>query len=149
MSYNPLYVGQQSAGSARQLVTDYTNASATVAIPQAQAVSINSSGLIVPLNVSSQASWNNFVGYANVRIPTSSSGPVIANGRLQNITTGLAVGTALYIGKDSNPTSTVPSVGVNSFVSGDAVIFMGVLVNNEANPSEIDIALFTQIIGTL
>lgn len=148
MSYSPSsYNPQNSTASA--VATDYTNASSVTAIPQAQAVSINSSGLLVPLDVSSQASWQAFVGYAYVRIPASSLGQVIANGRLQNITTILPVGTALYIGTDGNPTNIVPSVGVNGFVSGDSVIFMGVLVPNEVTPSEIDIALFTQVIGVL
>jgi hypothetical protein len=148
MSYSPNSFSPQTA-TASAVVTDYTNASAINAIPQGQACSINSSGLIVPLDVSSQPSWQGFVGYAQVRIPTSTLGPIIANGRLQNFTTALPVGTALYVGTDGNPTNIVPSVGVNGFVEGDMVIFMGVLVSNEANGSEIDIALFTQLIGTL
>lgn len=148
MSFSPSSFNPQNS-TASALVTLYTNASAITAIPQAQACSINSSGLLTPLDVSSQASWNNFVGYANVRIPASALGPIIANGRLQNITTGFVVGTPLYIGTDGNPTNIVPSTGVNGFVSGDMVIFLGVLVPNETNPSEIDIALFTQLIGTL
>lgn len=149
MSYSPVSFNPQGTGTSEALVTNYTNASAILAIPQAQACSVNGAGLIVPLDVSSQVSWNSFVGYTYVRIPVSSTGPVVANGRLLNITTALAVGTALYIGKDSNPTDIVPSVGVNGFVSGDSVIFMGVLVQNEKNPSEIDIALYTQVIGIL
>lgn len=145
MSYNP----SPTAFSANQLSTVYTNASAVTAIPQGMAASINSSGLLVPLDVSSQASWNNFVGYAGARIPASSPGNVVPNGRILNFTTALAVGTPLYIGTDGNPTNIVPSAGVNGFVSGDACIFMGVLVANEATPSEKDIALFTQVIGIL
>lgn len=148
MSFSPSSFNPQTA-TASALVTEYTNASAITAIPQAQACSVNSSGLLTPLDVSSQASWSAFVGYANVRIPTSTLGPVIANGRLQNITTALPVGTPLYIGTDGNPTNIIPSVGVNGFVSGDACIFLGVLVSNEVNPSEVDIALFTQLIATL
>ncbi len=148
MSYSPSSFNPQTS-TASAVVTDYRNASAITAIPQAQACSVNSSGLLVPLDVSSQASWQAFVGYANVRIPASAIGPIIANGRLQNITTALPVATALYIGTDGNPTNTVPSIGVNGFVSGDMVIFLGVLVPNESNPSEIDIALFTQLVGTL
>jgi hypothetical protein len=148
LSYSPTSFNPQNS-SASAVVTDYTNASAVTAIPQAQACSVNSSGLLIPLDVSSQVSWQSFVGYANVRIPASAVGPIIANGRLQNITTSYPVGTALYIDTNGNPTNIVPSVGVNSFVSGDMVIFMGVLVPNESNPSEIDIALFTQFVGTL
>lgn len=149
MSYSPFSYNPQSTGSAEAIVTNYTNSSAITAIPQAQAVSVNSSGLLVPLDVSSQASWQAFVGFADIRIPASSVGPVIANGRLQNITTALPLGTPLYIGTDGNPTNIIPSVGVNGFVSGMMVIFMGVLVKNEVVPSEIDIALFTQMVATL
>ena len=149
MSYSPSSFQPQGTGTAEGLATNYTNASAVTAIPQAQAVSVNNSGLIVPLDVSSQASWQAFVGYAKVRIPTSTVGPVIANGRLQNVTTSYPVGTALYIDTNGNPTNIIPSVGVNGFVSGDMVIFMGVLVPNEVNPSELDIAVFTQMVGTL
>lgn len=149
MSFSPFSFNPESSGSAIALVTDYTNASAITAIPQAQAVSVNASGLLVPLDVSSQASWSSFVGYANVRIPTSSLGPVIASGRLQNIITSYPVGTALYIDTNGNPTNIIPSVGVNGFVSGDICIFMGVVVQNEANNSEFDIALYTQMVGVL
>lgn len=149
MSFSPYYFDQQGTGTGEAIVSSYTNASGVTAIPQAQACSINSSGLIVPLDVSSRSSWQAFVGYANVRIAASSLGPIIANGRLQNITTSYPVGTALYIDTSGNPTNIVPSVGVNGFVSGDACIFMGILVPNETNPSNIDIALFTQRIGIL
>ena len=149
MAYSPFSFNPESLGSARSLVTDYTNASAITAIPQAQACSINSSGLLVPLDVSMQSSWQNFVGYANVRIPPSTLGQIIANGRLQNITTSYPVGTALYVDTNGNPTNVIPTYGVNGFAAGDMIIFMGVLVPNEANPSEIDIALFTQMVGVL
>ena len=96
-----------------------------------------------------QSSWQNFVGYANVRIPPSTLGQIIANGRLQNITTSYPVGTALYVDTNGNPTNVIPTYGVNGFAAGDMIIFMGVLVPNEANPSEIDIALFTQMVGVL
>ncbi len=149
MSYNPLYVGAQGGGSSIAVITNYTNASMINAIPQAQACSVTGGGLIVPLDVTSQASWQAFVGYANVRIPASGTGPVVANGRLMNVVTSYTAGTALYIGTDSNPTSIIPSAGVNGFVEGDMVIFLGVLVPNESNPSNLDIALFTQFVDVL
>jgi len=149
MAYSPFAFNPESTGSAEALVTPYTNASAINPIPQAMACSVNSSGQLVPLDVSNQASFQAFVGYANVRIGTSASGPIIANGRLQNFTTSYTAGTPLYIGTDGNPTNIIPSAGVNGFVSGDACIFMGVVVVNETNPSEFDIALFTQVVGEL
>lgn len=149
MSYNPTYSTTQSTGTSSGNVTNYENASAIDAIPQARACSVDSSGLIAPIDLSDPASWKAFVGYANVRIPESTTGPIISNGRLKNITTALPVGTALYIDTNGDPTNIAPSVGVNGFVSGDACIFIGVLVANEVTPSEVDIALFTQLIGRL
>lgn len=149
MAYSPSSFNPQGTGSAEAVVSNYTNASAINAIPQGQACSVDNAGLIEPLDVSSQASWSAFVGYANNRIPTSTLGPVIANGRLKNITISYSVGTALYIDTTGNPTNIVPSIGVNGFVSGDMVIFCGVIVQNEINPSEKDIVLFTQFIGIL
>lgn len=149
MAYSPFSFNPQSTGTSEALVTNYTNASSITALSQAQACSINGSGQLVPLDVSSQASWDNFVGYAYVRIPASSTGPIVANGRLQNFTTAYAVGTPIYIDTNGNPTNIVPVIGTNGFVSGDAVILMGVLVPNENNPLDIDIAIFTQVFGTL
>jgi hypothetical protein len=151
MSYSPVSFNEQSTGSAESITTNYTNASGSVAIPQAMAVYANSSGLIVPLNVSSQASVSNMVGYANVRIPVSASGPVILTGRLKlyTNTNSYPLGTPLYIGTDANPTNIIPVAGSNGFVSGDYCIFMGVLVPNEVNILEFDISLFTQVVGVL
>jgi hypothetical protein len=149
MSFSPFYFNPQGTGTAEALVSNYTNASLVTAIPQGQAVSVNGFGKLVPLDVTSQSSWQSFVGYAYVRIPAGGTGPVIANGRLFNITTAYTAGTALYIGTDANPTSIIPSDGVNGFVAGDIVIFLGVIVQNETNPSELDIALFTQFVDVL
>lgn len=149
MAYNPASFNPQGTGSAEAVVSNYTNNSAITAIPQGQACAVDSAGNIEPLDVSNQASWSAFVGYANNRIPTSALGPVIANGRLKNITISYAVGTALYIDTTGNPTNIAPSDGVNGFAAGDMCIFMGVIVQNELNPSEKDIALFTQLIAVL
>lgn len=151
MSYSPVSYNEQSTGTSEGLATTYTNASAVTAIAQAQAVSLNSAGLIVPIDVTSQASVNSMLGYASVRIPASATGYVTSNGRLKlyTNTNSYPLNTPLYIGLDGNPTSTVPSAGVGGFVSGNYCIFMGVLVPNEVNPSEFDISLFTQVIGVL
>ena len=133
--------------SSEAVITKYTNASVSAAIPQAQAVSSNGSGLLVPLDVSSLASVNNMVGYALSRIPASASGSIISNGRLLNFTTSFAIGTPLWVDTNGNPTNIAPSIGVNGFSSGDYVIFCGVVVANAVSGA--DIALFTQITGTL
>jgi hypothetical protein len=150
MSFNPLNIGPQSKTSSIALVTNYTNASAIDAIPQGMACSvIDSSGQLNPLDVSDNLSVSGRVGYAQVRIATSSEGPIISSGRLKHYTTALPVGTALYVGTDGNPTDIVPSIGVNGFLAGYAVIFIGIIVKSEDNPASKDIQLMTQLIGDL
>lgn len=149
MSYSPVSYNPQSTGSSEAVISNYTNASSVTAIPQGMGVSCNSSGLVVPLDVSNETNVKALVGAANVRIPASSSGPVISEGRLQTITTAFSVGNALYFDTSGNPTNIYPTIGSNGFVSGDWIVFLGVLVPNVANPSETDIQLFIQVIGQL
>lgn len=148
MSYNPLYVGQQSKTSSRQVVTNYTNGTGT-AIAQGSPCSTNTFGQIVPTDVTDQTSVQAFVGYAQFRIPATASGPVISSGRLENIVTSFAVGDAIYMGISTPLINTKPADGLYGFTVDDFVIFVGVLVQNEFNPSLTDIQLFTQNIGEL
>jgi hypothetical protein len=110
---------------------------------------IDTTGQVSPLDVSTDASVIGRVGLAQARIAASSVGPVISSGRLENYTTSYPIGTALYVGTDGNPTNIVPVEGSNGFVSGDAVIFIGIVVKNEDNPSNKDIQLMLQLIGDL
>lgn len=148
MSFNPLYVGAQSKSSSRQVVTNYTNATA-FAIPQGTPVSTNTSGMISPTDVTNETSVNQFVGHAQFRISASSLGPVISGGRLENIVTAFAVGDPIYIGHGGTLINQKPDVGIAGFMAGDWVMFVGVLVKNEFNPSLTDIQLCSQIIGEL
>ena len=151
MSFNPLNVGFHSKGSAVALTTTYVNGSAIDPIPQGTMCSVkDSSGQIIPIDVSSDTSVNSRVGLAESRIPTSSVGPVITNGRLENFTTAYPIGTPLFVGTDGAPTNIVPSIGVNGFLAGYAVIFLGIIVPNEKNPGgSKDIQLMVQFIGDL
>lgn len=148
MSYSPNFRGTQSNGSSRQVITNYTSSSGS-AIPQGMAVYANTSGHILPVDPTNQTSVGAMVGYANIRIPSTASGGVISSGRLENITTSFSVGDALYVGLDGNPINVKPDYGVAGFSVGDSVIFIGVLVNNEFNPAQTDLQLFTQVIGQL
>jgi len=148
MSYNPNFTGA-SAVASRQLQTGYVNGTgSTIAI--CVPVSTNTSGQIVLTDVSNEALSLGFVGLTNIAIPSAANGGVINGGRLQNVTTGFAVGDAIYVGSTPGTLTNVkPNAGSNGFVALDFVIFVGVLVKNEFNPSQTDIQLFTQIVGQL
>jgi len=148
MSYNPLFTNTQFKGSSRSVITNFTNGT-LFAIPQGMAVSTDTAGNILPTDVNDQVSVQAMVGYANVRIPAGTVGPVIIDGRLENITTTFVVGDAVYVGTDGNLINYRPDYGVDGFVSGDFVIFVGVIVKNEFSLFQKDLQLFTDVIGQL
>lgn len=154
MSYTPFYFDQQSTGSSVALVTNYYN-STGIAIPQGTPVSATGTlNYVEPTDVTSQTSVQSFVGYAQYRIPNGSLGPVISGGRLENMTGySFSLGDAIYISTTGSLQNTKPTDSdgnpVAPFVSGDFIIFCGCVVQNEANPSNQDLQILTQIIGAI
>lgn len=154
MSYNPLYVGNQALGSSVALVTNYYN-NTGIAIPQGTPLSATGTlNYVMPTNVSSQSSVQAFVGYAQFRIPNASLGPVISGGRLENLTGfSFSIGNPIYISTTGSlqNTSPVDSGGnpVAPFTSGMYMVFSGVIVQNETNPSNQDLQILTQVLGVL
>lgn len=153
MGFNPLYVGSQSQGSSRQLLTNYLN-STGIAIPQGSPCSTLSDGSIALTDVTSQTSVQSFVGYAWARIPDATMGPVVSGGRLENLTGySFSIGDAIYVsvGGSLQNTKPVDNSGnpVAPFTSGDFMVFCGVIVKNEDNPSNQDLQVLTQNLGEL
>lgn len=154
MSYNPLYVGSQALGSSVALVTNYFNNSG-IAFPQGSPLSATGTSNFVALtDVTSQASVQAFVGYAQFRIPNASLGPVISGGRLENLSGySFSIGNPIYfsVGGSLQNTSPVDSNGnpISPFVSGNYLVFAGCIVQNELNPSLQDLQILTQVIGVL
>jgi hypothetical protein len=155
MAYSPFSFNPQSTGSSRQLLTNYYNNTGS-AIAQGTPLSVTgTANYITPTDVTSQASVQAFVGYAYVRIPNDSLGPVISGGRLQNLQGySFSLGDAIYmsvLGTYLQDTKPVDSSGnpVAPFVSGNIMIFAGVIVQNETNPSLQDLQILTQVLGVL
>lgn len=155
MSYSPFSFNPQSLGSSRQLLTNYYN-NTGAAIPQGTPLSVTgTANHVTPTDVTSQASVQAFVGYAYVRLPNSSLGPVISGGRLQNLQGfSFSIGDAIYmsvLGTYLQNVKPVDSSGnpVAPFVSGDIMVFCGCIVQNETNPSLQDLQILTQVLGAL
>lgn len=156
MSYSPFSFYQQSTSSSIALVTNYYNNTGSAI---AQGVPVSATGTlnyIAPTDVTSQSSVQAFVGYAQFRIPNASLGPVISGGRLENMGSGysFSIGDAIYVsvlGTYLQNTKPVDSSGnpVAPFVSGNIMIFAGVIVQNESNPSLQDLQILTQVLGAL
>lgn len=110
---------------------------------------------MAPTDVTSQASVQAFVGYAYTRISNASLGAVISGGRLQNLQGfAFSIGQPIYIsvlGTYLQNTSPVDGSGdaVSPFVAGDYIVFAGVIVENETNPSLQDLQILTQVIGAI
>ena len=154
-TYSPFYFDQQGTGTSVALVTNYYN-NTGVAIAQGTPVSATgTANYVAPTDVTSQTSVQSFVGYAQFRIPTASLGPVISGGRLENLQGyTFSIGDAIYmsvLGTYLQNTKPVDSNGnpVAPFVSGDIMVFAGVIVENELNPSLQDLQILTQVLGAL
>lgn len=149
MSYNPAFTGNPSALSVGFLQSGYQNGSGGT-LAAFTAVSTNTSGQILPTDITNEASSLAIVGLTTQSIPNTANGQIADSGRLQNVTTSFAIGDAIYVGLTPGTLTNVkPSVGVGGFTEGDFVIFIGVLVENEFDPSETDIKLMIAMIGEL
>ncbi len=148
MSYSPLSFGPQFFGSARSLQTSYVNGTAftiTAAVP----VSIQTNGTIALVNPTSDSSIAGLVGITVGSIAPSASGLVIDSGRLEKVSTTFSVGDALYINTDGTVINIRPAIGIGAFVAGDYVVFVGVVVQNQYNPSLKDYKLYLTVVGQL
>jgi hypothetical protein len=148
MSYSPFFFNQNAKGSSRATQAGFQNGSGST-ILQSTPVSVNTSSQTLPLDVTSEASVQAIVGLAGVDTPNGASASVIDNGRLENITTSFSVGDAVYAGISTPLINVKPDIGVAGFASGDFVVFIGVVVKNEFNPSLLDLKLMISVIGQL
>lgn len=149
MSYSPFFLNKNSIGSSRATTANFQNGSGST-LAMGVPVSVNTSSQIVPLDVTSETSVQAIVGLTGISIPNAATGSTVDNGRLENITTSFAVGDAVYAGKASPLTNTKPNIGdIDGFAAGDFVVFIGVVVKNEFNPSLKDLKLMISVIGQL
>lgn len=149
MGYNPLASGTSFKGPSRQLGTNYQNGTGSTMAP-ATPVAVNSSSHLILVDISDETTVENMVGYVVSAIPSSATGQIISGGRLENISSSYATGTPVWIGPTPGTLTNVkPDLSQPGWASGMFVIFVGVVVANEFNPSLTDIQLFTQIIGQL
>ena len=146
MSYDPV---SPAAVASRKVARNYVNGSGST-LPMGAPISTLSSGLVTTVNVSSQASVDAFVGLYNQSTPSAASGLTIDAGLLENITGySFSVGDPIYVSKTGTLSNVIPSVGVGGFVSGDFVIFLGVIVQNEFNGLQQDLKILIVKPGSL
>lgn len=151
MSYSPNFRGTMSLAPSLANSSTYTNgvgSQVSIATPVSQGVGAN----FVLLDVTNESTVESFLGLTSQVIPSAASGTVMSEGRLENIPLGLglAVGDTLWAGTSPGTmTTTKPDVSQPGWSAGMWVVFLGVVVQNQFNPSNQDIQIFKQIIGQL
>lgn len=131
-----------------QSASGYLNASGGLLI-KAAPVCVDVNSHLVSIDVSDKDSVERFIGLAADDIANAASGQVADNGRLEDVTIGYPVGTALWVSKAGFLIDQPPVAGANGFVVGDFVIFVGVLVENQFDNLKKDIQLMRYIAGRL
>ena len=150
MGYNPNSSGSTtSAQLARSVQTGYINGTAGVLLQGMPVSASTTPGQMVAVDITSDASVNGILGVISANTPSAAFGNVTDCGRLENITTSFVAGNVLYINIDGTLTTTRPSAGVGGFVSGMYVIFVGIIVQNQFNPSNLDLKIYMDVIGQL
>ena len=155
MAFSPFSFNPQSTGSSRQLITNYYNNTGSTIVQGTPLSVTGTANYVTPTDVTSQDSVQAFVGYAYTRISNASLGAVISGGRLQNLQGfGFSIGDAIYMSVLGIYLQNVKPVDNNGnpvapFVSGDMMVFAGVIVQNESNPSLQDLQILTQVFGAL
>lgn len=120
-----------------------------VTISKATPVRINTFGELDFINVAIEAQALSVAGCAAEDIPNTTSGVMVTSGKVSDITTSATFGDLMYIDKTGNLTNIKPSIGVNSFVSGDFVVSIGVIAKNPGNPILKDLIIMVDVIGQL
>lgn len=147
MTYSPNFRGTSALGASRQLQTGFQNGTLSTVL-KGTPVALN--GTVFNLvDVTSEISVKSLLGVAAVDIPSSMVGGVADSGRLENVTTSFSVGDVLYVDKTGALTNIKPDIGVNSFVHGDWVVLIGVVVLNQYDALKKDIKLVHSLVGQL
>ena len=150
MSFSPNFVGSAAKGSVTALQSTYMNGE-IFTLSQAQPVCVNSSGQMIHVDVTSDIAVSGIIGVIATPggVPTGASGLVMDVGRLENITTAFNIGDAIYINTDGTLMNVRPDIGVQLFVSGCYVVFVGVIVKNQFNNTQKDLKVYMDVVGQL
>ncbi len=152
MAYNPtIGIAATPKISGRQTQTGFQNGTGS-SMTVATVVATNTSGQLILADVTNESTIEAMVGLVSVAtIPSAANGNVVSDGRLENIPSlGFSVGDVLWLGTTPGTLTNVkPDLAQPGWASGDYVVFIGVVVQNEFNPSNQDIQLCRQIIGQL
>ena len=148
MSYSSASRNLNPTGNAKSLQSTYINGTIGT-LSAGTIVSVDSAGQILPVDITQDVSVDAIVGVVMIDSLTGASTQVIDVGRILNFTTAYIVGTALFIDPTGALTDVKPADGVGGFHVGMNCIFVGVIVQNESNPSLKDLKVLINKVGKL
>lgn len=148
MTYSPSFFNANSTGNSQGVSVSFINGTLST-IDKASAVSLNTSGNMVPVDISSESSILALLGLTTTSVASAASTPVISHGLLEDITTSFAVGDAIYLNYDGTLTNVKPDLTAPGFSAGYFCVFVGVITKNQYNPVKKDIKLMISVIGQL
>lgn len=117
-------------------------------IPKATVVQINATDLDL-VDPSVEADVNATVGVTISSIANTQTGEVIDSGTIEDVTGTFTFGDTVYLSKTGTLTEDAPTIGVNSFVHGDYIIKVGVIIKNALIPAQKDLLVNLEIVGQL
>lgn len=149
MTYSPNFRGTTNKVGADKLSSTFVNGSGGTLV-KATPVSVNTIGTLVSIDVSDDNSVARLVGLVTDDLVASATGGVADGGRIEDVAgLGFSLGDSLYVSKAGFLTTTKPDIGVDGFVDGDWVIFVGVIVKNQFDNTKKDLKLSLERVGKL
>jgi len=118
-------------------------------IPELGVVATNASGSISNIDVTDEGSVEALRGIAVSAIPDAGSGLIASFGRIENVTTTFAFQDSLFVDKSGAITNIAPEIGVNGFVEGDFIVYLGHVTRNQTTPANKDFFLSPEVRGQL
>lgn len=150
MTYDPRTYGKSviTVGAVSTELPARTNASGA-SVDRTQPLRLDISGQIQAVNPSVEPDVMALIGVAKDSVANGALVGIATSGRLENVTVPGSLGDSLYLSKTGKLTNIKPSVGVNGFVSGDFVVFIGISVKNQTNPLQTDLMINIRVVGQL
>jgi hypothetical protein len=119
-------------------------------ISKGAVVSVDGAGELILTDVSISTRATKVLGVASENILSGNSGLICVNGKIDNLTTSLGFGDRAFLSSTAGAlTATVPSIGVDGFVSGDYVISVGLIIQDPSTPGQKNLVVNMDIVGTL
>lgn len=149
MTYDPrLYGAVLTIGAVSSELPPIINSSGG-SINRTDAARLDSSGNAQKVDPAVEAQALSCLGVFKDSVPNGSLVGIVTQGRLENVTVSGTFGDAMYVSKTGALTHIKPSIGVNGFVAGDFVIFIGLVTKNQSNPLLTDLMVNIRVVGQL